>query len=351
MNRKITIGLCACMFCGIVMAQKVSNVTAEQVGKNIVVSYDLNITSNVSLCYSSDGGKTFSQPIRQVTGDVGRNVKAGHKTITWNVLNELEKLVCDNLVFKVIANGENMVFNLKGLRFEMVFVEGGTFTRSDAYHQGLVLDHEHSVTLSDYYIGKYEVTQSLWETVMGRTVSQIASGANVETHGVGANYPMYYVSWDDCKTFISKLNSLLSSQLGGKRFALPTEAQWEYAARGGKKSQDNYYAGSKDLDSVAWYIDNSGNSTHAVGMKSPNELGLYDMSGNVYEWCQDWYGRYDTYSGTSQTNPIGAPTGTKRVCRGGSFDSGKWYCEWLCRGANEPSYGWGGVGLRLVLIP
>lgn len=353
MIRKILIVACVWLLCSVVsstaMAQNVTNVSAEQVGKNIVVSYDLNITSNVSLCYSSDGGKTFSQPIKQVTGDVGKGVSAGHKTITWNVLNELEKLVCDNLVFKVIAHGENMVFNLKGLRFEMVFVEGGTFTRSDAYHQGLVLDHEHSVTLSDYYIGKYEVTQSLWETVMGRTVSQIASEANVGTHGVGANYPMYYISWNACKTFISKLNNLLSSQLGGKHFALPTEAQWEYAARGGKKSQGyEYYAGSNDLSAVAWYTENSNNSTHTVGTKLPNELGLYDMSGNVHEWCQDWY---DTYTGTSQTNPAGASSGTERVRRGGSFDSGAWYCQWLFRGGLDPSYGWGGVGLRLVLIP
>ncbi len=156
----------------------------------------------------------------------------------------------------------------------------------------------HSVTLGDYYIGKFEVTQELWEAVMGSNPSYFK----------GSNLPVEQVSWDDCQTFIRKLNSLT-----GKNFRLPTEAEWEYTARGGNRSKGYKYSGSNNISDVAWYWENSGDRvlsgewdydkiknnncrTHPVGMKSPNELGIYDMSGNVYEWCQDWYGSYSSAS-------------------------------------------------------
>ena len=352
--RKILIVACVCVLCGAVIAQNVTNITAEQVGKNIVVSYDLDKAATISVCYSTDGEKTFSSSMKQVTGDVGKNVSAGHKSITWNVLNEVEKLVCSNLVFKVMAGGGNETFTVNGVRFEMVYVEGGTFTMGATSEQGSDAGSDekptHSVTLSDYSIGKYEVTQALWEAVMGTTVRQQRDKANTSwsIYGEGNQYPMYYISWDECQTFISKLNSLLSSQLGGKRFALPTEAQWEFAARGGKKSQGYKYTGSNSISSVTWYYDNSGSSTHEVGTKSPNELGLYDMSGNVWEWCQDWYG---SYSSSSQTNPVGPSRGSYRVFRGGSWFNDARDCRVSFRGGNAPSDRICFLGFRLVLLP
>ncbi|MBQ3247459.1 MAG: SUMF1/EgtB/PvdO family nonheme iron enzyme, partial [Alistipes sp.] len=173
--------------------------------------------------------------------------------------------------------------------FEMVFVKGGTFTMGATAEQGSDADSDekpaHSVTVSNFYIGKYEVTQAQWEAVMGKNPSRFK----------GDNLPVERVSWNDIQKFIEKLNAKT-----GKRYRLPTEAEWEYAARGGNQSKGYKYSGSNDIGSVAWYTDNSSSPTHPVGQKQPNELGLYDMSGNVYEWCSDWHG---SYSSGSQTNP------------------------------------------------
>ena len=149
------------------------------------------------------------------------------------------------------------------------------------------------------------------------------------------------VSWDECQEFISKLNSIT-----GKTFRLPTEAEWEYAARGGKKSRGYQYSGSKNISDVAWYDGNSGNRTHAVGSKQANELGIYDMTGNVMEWCQDWYGKY---SSSSQTNPTGATSGSSRVLRGGGWNITVWGCRSSYRGNYAPGDRGYHLGLRLVL--
>ena len=189
----------------------------------------------------------------------------------------------------------------------------------------------HKVSLSDYFIGKYEVTQAEWEAVMGKNPSGFK----------GPNLPVEWVSWDDCQEFIEKLN-----QLTGLQFRLPTEAQWEYAARGGNKSKRYKYSGSNTIGDVAWYgYNNSSRTTHQVGTKLPNELGLYDMSGNVYEWCSDWYG---DYSSSSQTNPTGPASGSLRVIRGGDWLYYAKRCRVSDRDSDTPDLRNNGRGFRLV---
>ena len=222
-----------------------------------------------------------------------------------------------------------------GISIEMVKVEAGSFDMGATSEMENPYEDEkpvHRVTLTNnYYVGKYEVTQALWQAVMGSNPSKFK----------GADLPVEQVSWNDCQDFVSKLNAMT-----GKRFRLPTEAEWEYAARGGKKSRGYQYSGSNTLGDVAWYGDNSGSKTHAVGTKQPNELGIYDMTGNVWEWCQDWY---DSYSSSPQTNPTGAASGSYRVYRGGSWYVSAGLCRTSCRNNGAPGIRSIILGLRLVL--
>ncbi len=216
----------------------------------------------------------------------------------------------------------------------MVRVAGGTFTMGATSEQGSDADNnekpEHEVTVSPYSIGETEVTQELWEAVMENNPSNFK----------GSKRPVESVSWNDCQNFIRKLNAAT-----GKSFRLPTEAEWEYAARGGNRSRGYKYSGSNTLGDVAWYTDNS-STTHDVATKKSNELGLYDMSGNVYEWCSDWYG---SYSSSSQTNPKGAGGGSFRVCRGGCWCGSAWICRSSYRFILIPGYRCNYLGLRLSL--
>ena len=226
-------------------------------------------------------------------------------------------------------------FTVNGVSFDMMYVKGGTFTMGATSEQGSEADSDekptHSVTLSSFYICKYEVTQALWKAVMGSNPSSFK----------GDNLPVETVSWDDCQTFIRKLNALT-----GKNFRLPTEAEWEFAARGGNNSRGYKYAGSNNIGDVAWYDNNSGSKTHVVGTKSPNELGIYDMSGNVWEWCQDWFG---SYSSASQTNPTGASSGSLRLLRGGGWYGSAGLCRSSYRYNGAPGRRDFSSGLRLVL--
>lgn len=240
---------------------------------------------------------------------------------------------------------------------EMVYVEGGTFTMGATSEQGSDYYSDelptHKVTLNSYHIGKYEVTQQLWEYVMkysgtasdGSKMSAYASdvwlGSNPSSsYGAGNYYPAYFVSYDDIvNIFIPRLNKIT-----GKTFRLPTEAEWEYAARGGNKSKGYKYSGSNTIGDVAWYAGNS-SSSHSVGTKAPNELGIYDMSGNVWEWCSDWYGGY---SSSSQTNPTGPSTGSYRVFRGGSWGNDAQFCRVSYRRYSDPGLRDYYLGFRLV---
>ncbi len=231
---------------------------------------------------------------------------------------------------------QNRIVQVGNVQFEMVHVEGGTFRMGATEEQGEdAYDSEkpvHRVTLSSYLIGKHEVTQALWEEVMGKNPSH---------NKQGGDYPVEYVSWNDCQEFVKKLNART-----GMKFRLPTEAEWEYTARGGSRSKGYKYAGSNNLNEVGWYNGNSGGHTHPVGEKKPNELGLYDMSGNVLEWCQDWYGNY---SSEAQTNPTGPQSGGDRVLRGGSYWNNARYCRVSSRFNYDPGSRLGYIGLRLVL--
>ncbi len=228
-------------------------------------------------------------------------------------------------------------FTVNGVSFVMMPVEGGTFQMGGTAEQGNdAYEWEkpaHSVTLSSYSIGQTEVTQALWQAVMGSNPSK----------WIGDNLPVEQVSWNDCQTFITKLN-----QLTGQKFRLPTEAEWEFAARGGRQSKGYKYSGSNTLADVAWYDDNSGRKTHPVATKQPNELGLYDMSGNVYEWCQDWYDM-NYYKISPSNNPAGPTSGSYRVSRGGSwyFFARSWRVSY--RISSKPSDAGSHRGFRLAL--
>lgn len=238
-------------------------------------------------------------------------------------------------VLNGVNNGSSHIFIAHNVMIEMVRVEGGTFTMgataeqaSDAFSDELPT---HKVTLSPFLIGKYEVSQTLWLAVMGENPS-------VNT---GINLPVDNVTWNECQTFITKLN-----ELTGKNFRLLTEAEWEYAARGGNKSKGYKYSGSNNLGNVAWYIDNSNNTSHAMGTKAPNELGIYDMTGNVMEWVSDWKG---SYSSGAQTNPTGPDSGTYRVNRGGSYGNVERLSRITNRNSIDPNMSSKTMGLRLCL--
>ena len=226
------------------------------------------------------------------------------------------------------------IYEVNGVNFKMIKVEGGTFKMGATSEQGSDAYGDespvHSVTLPDYYIGETEVTQELWKAVMGKNPSSFK----------GDQKPVENVSWHDCQNFIKRLN-----ELTGKNFRLPTEAEWEYAARGGNKSKGYKYSGGNDINEVAWYKGNSSH-THDVKTKSPNELGVYDMSGNVFEWCKDCFGYY---SSSSQTNPKGPSSGPSRVLRGGGWLDYAWSCRVSNRYNDKPGDWNSNSGFRLAL--
>ena len=270
-----------------------------------------------------------------VYGDVN-----GDGIVDVDDLNE----VINVMLGKPHGGATTKTYTVGGVSFKMVAVEGGTFTMGATAEQGsdVYSDEKpaHQVTLSSYSIGETEVTQALWQAVMGSNPSDFTGNLQC---------PVECVSWNDCQTFITKLN-----QLTGATFRLPTEAEWEYAARGGNRSKGYKYAGSNTIGDVAWYWGNipsqssgtSGYGTQTVATKAPNELGLYDMSGNVWEWCQDWWG---SYSSGAQTNPTGPTSGSYRVRRGGCWNNNARNCRVSYRGSCTPSNAYSYLGLRLAL--
>ena len=270
-----------------------------------------------------------------------------------------------NKVINVMLHKTNSgVFTVGGVSFTMMPVAGGTFMmgineelEQDPLHIREAEKPLHQVTLSSYSIGQTEVTQELWVAVMGSNPSYFNGTGNADVgsshtpdYGTNLQRPVDYVSWDECQTFITKLN-----QLTGASFRLPTEAEWEYAARGGNKSQGYIYAGANSVADVGWYNGNTTSNpnqpnygTQTVATKAPNELGLYDMSGNVCEWCHDWY-QADYYSVSPSENPTGPESGTYRVGRGGDCRRGEKGCRVSRRDYFAPARGNMLVGLRLAL--
>ena len=235
---------------------------------------------------------------------------------------------------------------VNGVSFKMKLVEAGTFTMGATAEQTGAYNNEspaHQVTISkDFYLGETEVTQALWYAVMGQKPTTDGDYQWTSSKGLGDNYPAYYITWDDCQEFIAKLN-----QLTGLTFRLPTEAEWEYAARGGNKATtQTLYSGSNTIDDVAWYDDNSSSKANQVAAKSANALGLYDMSGNVWEWCYD---RYGSYGSGARTDPTGPTSGPYRVHRGGSYGNYSWNCRVSYRYYSSPDGRYNNFGLRLAL--
>ena len=265
----------------------------------------------------------FAQHVMKVM-----NVEKTDGSIVEYPVNDITRVFFEN---KTVIEKDTITVN--GVSFTMIKVEAGTFMMGseDGYPRESPV---HEVTLTnDFYIGETEVTQELWTAVMGSNPSYFTDSNQL---------PVECVSWYDCQEFITKLN-----ELTGKNFRLPTEAEWEFAARGGNISQGYIYSGSNNAGDVAWYYSNSGSKTHEVAMKAPNELGIYDMSGNVWEWCQDW--GYDDYSSEAQTNPTGPASGTNRVDRGGCWSYTDDFCRVAYRDMHGPLSANSHLGFRLAM--
>lgn len=241
--------------------------------------------------------------------------------------------------YSVQYTDSSVVFMVNGATFTMVKVEGGTFEMGATAEQGTEDPDEneypvHTVHLSSYYIGTTEVTQKLWTAVMHENPSLM--------HG-DENLPVDCIKWNMCQDFIAALNKLMENRF---ELRMPTEAEWEFAARGGNRSHGYKYAGSNNVDEVAWYEENSGKRTHIVGTKKPNELGLYDMSGNLWEWCSDWLRHYRP---EEQTDPAGEEEGTHRVMRGGSWTYDQSFCRVSRRNYTSHVIVASNCGLRLAM--
>ena len=313
--------------------------TAQAQSNDYNMVIELNNGTTITLGANDVRNLTFNGDALSISGNTIEDIIAALATKADK--SEIEELRALINQFKDVVSKKTITVN--GVSFKMVKVFGGTFQMGATSEQGGDSDSDerpvHYVSLSDYWIGETEVTQALWQAVMGSNPSEFTGDSQ---------RPVENVSWNDCQTFIQTLN-----ELTGMSFRLPTEAEWEFAARGGNSSQGYKYAGSNTVDNVAWYYFNSyalGSSspdygTHPVATKSPNELGLYDMSGNVWEWCQDWYG---SYSSSAQTDPVGPSSGSNRLRRGGSWNSNTRNCRVAYRNYGTPSSRDNSRGLRLA---
>ena len=318
----------------------------ERTSQKITIDTDASYTitsSDPSWLTISQDGNTFTAMVTENTTGKDREA-AITVAMTGSTSGELQQVVIPVKqshfwagVIEIEGGDKILMIDGHGIStsFWMKAIYGGTFQMGSSDSEADSNEQPtHQVSLSGYSIGTTEVTQELWEAVMGTNPSSFR----------GEKLPVENISWDDCQKFIEKLNALAAHI--GYQFRLPTEAEWEYAARGGNKSLGYKYSGSDDIDAVAWYNENRDSKTHAVGTKQANELGLYDMSGNVWEWCQDWY---DNYGSDALTNPSGPSNGYYRVYRGGSWANYATCCRSSYRSNSTPSNHNGSLGFRLAL--
>lgn len=301
----------------------------------IVQGYSAVLTASVQSYEVSDFRVSWSSSNTAVAtvSDEG-NVTAiskGEAIITaTSVADRTKKASCTVTV--VNTPSQTKTFTVKGVSFDMKLVEPGTFLMGNT--------NDYKVTISKhYYIGETEVTQALWQAVTGYSPADEGHSWDAES-GLGDNYPAYTISYEHVQSFLSKLNNLT-----GIQFRLPTEAEWEFAARGGNKSKGYTYSGSNNVDEVAWYYYNSDYKLHPVKKKAANELGIYDMSGNAMEWCNDWYGDYPNYP---VADPTGPASGSVRIVRGGGVWTFEESCHTTYRERAIPSAVWRSLGMRLA---
>jgi len=344
-------------------AAEVKNVTSSQVGNRVQFTYDLTgeereAEVTVNLTVSGNERKTADLHLE---GDVGK-VKPGRgKVIWWNVLQDFPRGLNSEIAWEITSGGQAFTDAATGVEF--VFVKGGCYEMGDTFGDGEADEKPvHNVCVSDFYLGKYEVMVGQFKRFVNETGYRteaekgdgcyVWSGSKWEKDGSKSwrspgfsqddNQPAVCVSWNDTQAF----NDWLSRK-GGKSHRLPTEAEWEYAARSGGKKEK--YAGTSNdfgLGDYVWYNANSGSRTHSVGGKTPNGLGLYDMTGNVWEWCQDWY-REKYYTESPRDNPRGPSSGQYRVLRGGSWFHSPGSVRAADRSRVEPAYRYNSYGFRL----
>jgi sulfatase modifying factor 1 len=308
---KLSILLITLFICKSAFSQQiqVKNVAPNQSGSDILINFDLvgaaeNDLFNITLLVSTDGGTTYSNPLKKVSGNVGFLQKGGiGKQIKWNVLEEVSQLTAENTVFKVKIEmvpefARNLVF-IEGEMFQM-----GSNERTEDEKPA------HDVTLDNYYISKYEITVKDYKQYCKET-GKLMPQKEIEWID---DHPMTFVSWEEATEYCNWLTTKT-----GKTFRLPSEAEWEFAAKGASKSKSTMYSGSNNINDVGWNKDNSAGVTHSkVGTLGANEIGLYDMTGNVWEWCIDWYSK-SYYMQSASRNPKGPRAGTVKIARGGSW--------------------------------
>ena len=320
------------------------NASASSKSIKIVTNISYTVSSSESWCTAipSSDYQTLTITVEENKGTEMRTAiitlthPSSGKSLNIRVSQSSLSYLDDQIVFTLTNNGKTVSFMMK-------LVENGSFEMGASLFGHTV----HQVTITnDYYIGETEVTQGLWYAVTG--LSPTTDQNWFSTYGLGDDNAAYFISYFDANDFLTQLNTLLESQLpSGMKFRMPTEAEWEYAAKGGNKTQGYKYAGGDNIDDVAWYTGNSSYSeSHPVKQKKPNELGLYDMSGNVEEWCYDWYG---DYSAEEQTDPQGPATGTYRVYRGSCSNGPEINCRVDGRGYWYPSSNSSDNGFRLAL--